>query len=861
MRRPPKWIDKLLDWYCDPMFSQEIKGDLHELHTKWSEKKGPVITRIYYLFNALLFLRLYNSKFKLSEMNSPFNASMIYFLKLSFRALLRHRVFNAVNIGGLAVCVAAGLVIFFHIQEELRFDTSFSNHDRIYRISTNQNWAKSCPSLGPELSQYFPELEEVGRFARYGGNVSIISNNDLQVSSSEIFQVDPSVLKIFDFDVLTGKSEGVLDRPYTVLLTMSMAQKLFGDSSPVGEKIRINGKQSFEVTGVIDDLPTDSHIRADLLISMATFYETIPLNWLENKGWMVTYTYALLNRSTNFEAFASKMPLFEKHFIPENSWRDRGDNFFEIMPLTDIHLRSDRVQEMRENSRMIYVYIFGSLAAIILMIASVNFVNISTAIGLKRSKEMGVRSVMGADRSSLIYQLLTDAVVSSFLACALGALLFVLVLPYYNTIANTHLLFTDILTLSNTVYLILFAAVLGIVSGLYPAFFVTKKLSVQDDVKGPLSVVRRILIIGQLALSLFIMISALSIHSQINFINEMELGFDKQQIITIKTYGAFRDRLDQNQKATKSKLLGVPGISKFGRVSTLVGDPLSQESFVLSNSPPETQLDNSVNMLWADEGFINTLNIELVRGRNFSPSQDTAVTFLINESLAKQLGGDVVGQMADWRGDNRGEIVGIVKDFHHYSLHSEIGPIVITYKPDWAEHILLKAASSNMSEIILTLDNTVNEMVPETMLLYGFVDDKLNALYGAENTILDVILTFSALAWIISCVGLLGIAGLEVQRRTKEIGIRKVLGANGGQVIQIISKPFTRMVIFAILIGLPTSYLLVEEWLASFSYRLNLSLDVFLIPCIMLALLTSFIVVFHSLRTIKANPAKVLKYE
>lgn len=866
-KRPPSWARSLVKWYSNPVYQQEILGDLDEMYQIWKEKRGAFAANVLYVWNVITFFRAYNSRF--SDYHAGLNqvTMLKHSIKLSLRNIRKYKVYSLGNILGLAIGISISLLIYMHIDHELSFEKAYPKHDRIFRVSSSNSWAQSPPSFAEELKSFFPEVEHVTRFAKYGGKASVIGTQEKQFISEGIFQADQSVIDVFDLKFLEGSGRGSLDNPYTVVITESVASKVFGNQNRVGEFLEINEeKRKFEVAGVIADFPDRSHIKAEVLVSMPTFYEQIPEDWTGSRGWMVMYTYALLDQQSSAVKFNERMSDFTAHYFSEEAAEEMSLNgqYFEIMPLTDIHLKSDRTGEMGPNSSITYIYIFGTLAIFIIIIASVNFINIFTTLAFKRVKEIGLRKIVGAQRRQLVFQLLTEACVTAFLAAALGLIFCLAFLPYYNTLIDLTVTSVQLLTTRNVMLITVLAVTLGLLSGVYPALLVTKEKLAESIVKNTnpkasISFFRKGLIVFQFALSLFILISTVVVNRQMDFIKKKDLGFDTDQLVTLKTYGNLGREIRKNHQSFVASLKQNSNIHEVSLASNVVGEPLSREYFRPADADPEVDY-GATHMLWADEGYLDVMGMELIEGRNFRVKTDTSIVFLVSEQIAKNWDQDVVGTMAQYR-EEKGVIVGIFKNVNHYSLHSEVAPLAICLKPSWAGNLLFKINGENPIETMEYIEDRLKEKSANAITQFSFVNDKLQKLYASENDMFLIFKAFSVLALIISCLGLLGIAAIEVQRRTKEVGIRKVLGASTNEILVLLSKKFSLMLGIAILVGVPISYLSSERWLSDYSYRIDLSAWEFVIPSVSLIAISMLVVSLHSIKVIRSNPTESLRSE
>lgn len=860
--QPPKWINRLLLWYCNPIYANEIAGDLEELFELWVQESGPRKARWRYAWNALLFIRMYNSRFGQNVKSMNLLTQLTHGLKISWRNLFRYRVFHVSNILGLAFGLGVSLLILIHVHHELRYEKHIPDHDHLYRISTHQEWAKSSVMLGEKLTEYFPDVTAVGRFSTYAPGTAILSADLKQTTAENVFQADSTVIDMFGFELLEGDRVNPLSRPNTVILSWRVSSRLFGSKSPIGRKIRINDRGSFEVTAVYRDLPETSHLQADVFLSMDTFYENLPTDLVINPGWMVMYTYVKTRPDVTLQSLVSRMPDFQRYYVPEEYWDEIGDTVFEVMPLADIHLNSDRIQEMGENSDLTYVIILSSLGIFVLIIAAVNFVNIFTAIGLRRTREVGVRKLVGAQRPMIVFQLLIESMLSGFLAAVLALLIAGLLIPWYNQAIGQSLTHWDLFQPLFLGALTGVALMIGMCSGLYPALMIASQDPMQsvarnEQPKATITYFRKGLIVLQFGISLFVCIGGVVISQQMTFIDQQGLGYDRDHLINIRTYGDLREKLGQNSTAVKHEMRAIAGVHEVGRISHLVGEPLSIESFVITDR--EEPLESGVNMLWGDETFLSVMGISLVSGEHFH-AMDSGVAFIINETLFDQIGPDAIGRMASWRGE-RGPIVGVMEDYHHYSLKSLVEPTVLTYRPEWAGQWLVRLDQQQSSDTFTELESLVKDTTPGAYFLSGFIDQRVKQLYRADQNMLQMVQILTFLALLISSVGLLGMASVEIQRRTKEISIRQVLGASPMKVLRMLMSQFVLMIAFALCVAVPASIWFGKSWLANFTLQIDLHPMLFIVPILLIFLIIAGIVVSQAYPVMRRNPGNVLRKE
>ncbi len=797
-----------------------------------------------------------------------------YFL-ISLRHIIRQRSNSFINLAGLAMGITVSLFIVLYIQSELSFEKDYDHYRNIYRLASS-NWAKSSPPASEAIKDYFPEIKESGRVAlfRGGRNIAVIDDNHFPINNG--YYADQSILNIFDRKLLSGNLEGLLERPYTLVLTEKVAKTLFGDKDPVGEAIKfafgeLQNAREYEITGVIQDFPEKSHVKIEYLISMSTFYEDHPDGWTGSRTWKVMYTYLLFDNDRDYSNVDSKIRDFQydhqlNEFYTKEDLIARGD-FFELHPIKDIHLKSHREQEMGPNSHIRYIYIFGALAILIIIVASANFINIFVTQALKRSKEVGIRKVTGAYRSQLINQFLLEAFLYTLLSTFIALILCSLALPLFNELANQNFTFRDLLRKEHL--LIISVLIIGVtfISGGYPAIFISG-FKIVDSIKinqipqSSLSNSRKVLLILQFIIAIFMISSTLIISNQLKYFRNKDLGFDKEQIVAIYTYGDFRSVFQQRREYIYNEFKKHPGIIETGATTSLIGNIASIE-FLLPDGMEYENNDDFMRFSRSDEGFIPTLGIELLEGRNFRPVTDSAGAFIVNEKVVEMLGlENPVGTIAtnDFF-QHKGPIVGVMKDFNFASLHNEIEPLVISYRPAWSGVIVVKLTGDHTKEAIAHMESIIKDIAPGSIFNYGFLGEHLNNLYLSEDKMSKIFKVFSFLAILISCMGLYGLAAYSAELRTKEIGIRKAFGASVSRILILLSKVYITLISIAFIIAIPISNYFVTEWLKNFAYQTQPNWWTFGIAGIAVGLIALLAVAGKSIQAARNNPAKSLRSE
>lgn len=660
------------------------------------------------------------------------------YLRVAFRNILKQKGYNILNTIGLATGMAAGLIIALHIREELSFDRHFDDHENIYRMHFD-GWAKSSPPLAIEMENAFPDIEGIARLAFHGTRVvNTDENNPGEVIG---YFADSSIFKVFNFKIVEGDAKQAFAVENTAVLTNSIARRYFGSSGAVGKILKLDNGQQLTVTAVIEDLAANSHLHFDYLVSMPTFYENTPKDWAGNRGWMVMYTYVKFKSKGQFESTLAAMPGFIGKFY--EGWDDRDElvrkQSLKFMPLADIHLHSNLEQEMRANSNILYVYVFIVVEFLILLIASANFMSLFTTQAIKRMKEVGMRKILGAKRIQLMSQFFGEVILLALISLTLAILIYQLVLPFYNSISGKSLGVWEVFQKENLVTLGLIMIITIVVSGLYPAVFISR-FKAGSFIRGnslPTSMpqlVRSSLIVFQFTVSVTLIAATIFVRQQMNLIQNKELGFDKDQVINIKMYGGLWDRAVNDADVFKTELLKNPNILAVAKSSRLIGDDLSVEGVIPEGKEAQEDSYPSVRVLNADEDYLKVLNVSLVDGRHFSKDFNDSASFIINEEAARVLGltNPVGKRLTNLTINLTGPVVGVVQDYHFTSLHNKIEPLIIQYKPDWTNHLWVKMRAGKTQETLEYVEKTIKTLAPNSLFAYTFLDNRLDLLYKSE---------------------------------------------------------------------------------------------------------------------------------
>jgi putative ABC transport system permease protein len=798
-------------------------------------------------------------------------------MKIAWRILRKQRLYSLLNITGLGVSLACLLLILFHVKGELSYEDGFPKADRIYRVQTDsqygtttRQWAASAPAMGPELERAFPEIEATARLTVMGPQILVYRPDEGPARRFEErsgFVADASALSMFDLEFAKGDPATALENPAATVLTSSFARKYFGDEDPIGKTL-IDETQGepLQVTGVIRDIPGNTHLKFDFLVSMPTFvaWTGYGPEILNHRTWKVMYTYVLLRPGLNLDGFDARSAAFMKDFHAENPSRIES---VRLQPIRRIHLYSKLEGEPGPNGDVIYVLVFSGAALLILLIAVVNFVNLATAQSFKRSKEIGVRKVVGARRGQLVRQHLGEAALLTGMSAVLALLVLNFALPFYNGISGTSVSFRDVLTPPNAGFLVLLLVLLTFLAGLYPAIFASgfKPIGAIRSPRTPRSstvLLRKGLVVFQFVISVFLIFSTVTMSRQLTFFHRVDLGFDKDNLIAVKLYGDFRESALRESRALKEEIRRHSGVTGVALTSSLFGTPFSNERLTPVGTPDKNALP-MLRFIRVDEDFVRTAGLTVVRGRDFDAGPGRKSAYIISESTAAVLGLDEplgVECLSDVH-DGQAPIVGVIRDFHFASLHSPVEPLVLEYLPAAANYLLVKARADRVPEVLEFLKSKALEVSPDSLFTYRFANEVFEGNYRAEERSFDLFKVFSAVALLVACLGLFGLAVYSAESRVKEIGIRKTLGASVPSLSLLLSGSFLRWVLLANAIALPAAYLAMSRWLRNFAFHTDLPAWTFVLAGSVVLFFALVTVGYQALKSARENPVESLRYE
>ncbi len=793
------------------------------------------------------------------------------YLKSAFRNIKKFKSYSFINIFGLAIGMACCILIVLFVQDELSYDRYHEKADRIYRLvdgfdvegGLSRYYALSSAPFAPALKREFPEVEDAVRI--FPGRRRMVEYEDKRFYEDHLFFSDASLFNVFSFPLIKGDPEKALESPQTIVISEEIASKYFGTDEPVNKTLKVNN-QDFFVTGVMEDMPENSHFHADMFASLKTL-EQIPSvqeRYFESWARHEFYTYLLLQDGFPAENLEAKLPGFiEQHAAAQIKSTLGGRLYSRLQPLRSIHLYSHLQAELSPNGDIKYVTIFSIIAFFILMIACVNFVNLATARSSNRSREVGLRKVVGATRNQIITQFLSESLLFTVFALGLSLILVKAALPFFNSLTGKGIglnFFTNLILLGGLFFILIFV---GVVSGSYPAFFISRfqpvsVLRQNKKIGSRSSFFRKGLVVFQFSVSIILIVSTVVVLNQLDFLRNRKLGFDKEHVVVIPIRS---HQIRTRSEAIKAELMENPNIVSATVTIGVPGGVVAGDAIKLVTEEGEKTL--SLNMIYTDHDYIKTMGMEIIKGRDFSKQMNTDTTqaFIINEAAVRKLElEDPLKTRFAWD-DKKGRVIGVVKDFQFQSLRNEINPLVIHIWPQNTFVFAVRVRPDNIDQTLNFLKNKWRELDPAHPFDYSFMDDTFDQIYRSEEKLSQIFSTFSFLAIFIACLGLLGLAIFMVETRTKEIGIRKVLGASAKNIFWLLSKEFELLVLFANFIAWPLSYLLMRKWLQNFAYQISIKPWIFIISAAAALSVAVITVSFQALKAATTDPVKTLRYE
>lgn len=794
------------------------------------------------------------------------------YLLLAWRNFRKHQSFTLINIAGLAVGIACFVLIMLYVQYELSFDRYHANADHIYRVVAQQpgnvflgtdHFAVTPAILASTLKQEFPEVLEATTLDDY--NNVLITVDEQSYYENNVVVADSAIFKIFSFPLVLGDPQTALREPFTIVLNETLARKYFGNANPLGRVLRYQDRHDLKVSGVMRDVPKNSHFGAHMLLSFATEVATsTDKNRFTTWGNNSYYAYFLARPDFDATAFNEKLKALVKKYHTED-WRDEGEpHRYYVQRLQDIHLYSHINFDLGTNSDIRYIYLLSGLAVIIVLAACINYMNLTTARSTMRAKEVGMRKVVGASRMQLLKQFLGESLLLTFIAALIALLMAELFLPTFSDLVTRELRFDLLLQGSSFVALCGAILLVGVIAGSYPALVLTafepvKVLKGEVKDNSGKAYLRNALVIFQFAASVGLILCTATVERQLDYIRNKKLGYNREQVLVLR----LRDREARKRfHLIKNDLLANPSFvsaTVSGHLPTNIGSSSGLE-WAKHMGVPELQAYNTP----VDYDYLNVFEIELVEGRNFSRAfaTDSTQAYIINEELRDLLGWESAVGKPFGNGDNAdGQVIGVMKNFHMHSLRLKIEPLFLRLGSNWGSTLSARIRAENVSAAIAHAETVWKKYSTKYPFEYSFLDDEFNRMYKAEEKLSAIFGYFTGLAIFIACLGLLGLASFAAERRTKEIGIRKVLGASLGQLLLLLSRDFMKPVLMANVLAWPVVWYAMQKWLQGFAYRTDMGWNIFVLTALLSLTLALLTVSVKTLKAATSNPVEALRYE
>ncbi len=865
--QPPKLADRFLKFFCSSTYLEEVQGDLHEWYKIRVGQKGSVRAKLLYYYDVITYIRGFRLK-RIKEMEQNNNMLLLNYLKVAARQFKKNFWYSSLNAFGLTIGILSSLLISLYILDELSFDRFHADHENIYRLINHnpKSGDKSQSTPSPWKVNMGSDFPEIKAHTRLGQDVVLVKQEDQNFLENDFYWADENFMSFFSFEVLQGDRETMLTEPNSIVLTASKAMRYFNRLDVVGEQLPIkvyDGNKDFlmKVTGVIADIPTNSHLQFDFLGSMPTTREMYGkfdnwwgLNWLSS--------YAKLESASDLETVKAKVPGFFDKYQREGASETNGIIF---QPLADVRLNSNDIHGKAEKGNKDYIYLFGFVALMILLAASINYINLTTAKSSLRGKEVGMRKVFGGTRRQVARQFFIECGFQVAIALTLAMGLAMLVLPLFNEVVGKEMLPKDLFQAPVLAVLGLMFIIIFLLSGIYPALVMNRFRPV-DVIRGNMlgalgskSWVRKVQVLVQFCIAAFLISSTLIVLNQMRHIDQFDKGFNASQLISIPV-----DDRGMQEKLTviKERMRQIDGVHHI----SASGESLpSQMNYTLSFSweGKTTQENNLIHLVAIDYDYLETIEASLLFGRNLSKQivSDSTVVCLINESAFKKTGWESLdGQKIDLDNDSR-VVAGVIENFHYNSLHSTVAPTAYVLIPPGSraspDNLIIRLNTEQVTSALDQIDQIWREYSDQP-LDFSFVDQSFANLYGDERKFVQVVLGFSVIGIFLTVLGLIGLVSFMAERHSREISIRKVLGATIGEVLARFSSQFVVIFIVAMAVALPLSYLAMQEWLQGFAFPVDISWTVFLSAAVISIFITLLSVGSQSLKVASSNPTKYL---
>jgi putative ABC transport system permease protein len=877
---PPKWPLRLLRFFVKEEYVEEIEGDMEEIFFNNVEQSSLAKARRVYTVEMLKLLR--PTLLKNFKTIPTFNQYAMYrnYFKIAWRNLVKKKAYSFINIFGLGLGIACCVLIFMFVQDELSYDNYHTKRDRIYRIihgesttskpgegSSNPYWVWGNAPIGPALKSDFPEIEKVVQFS--GRADILLTHEDKAYQEDGVFFMDSTAFDVFSWTLLKGNPKTALAAPFSMVITESTARKYFGDEDPIGKILKgtespgRSNRGDYTVTGIMADVPANSHFRFNALLSLSTFRNSLP-DIFTAWGYVDFYTYFLVGEQFDEAAFKKKIPAF----LVRHKESPESRYLIDIEPLKDVYLRTTAERQPGETGSLPNIYVFSIIGLFILGIAMINFMNLSTARSMERGKEVGIRKSIGADRGSLVSQFLGESLMIVLLSTLIAVFIVLLALPYMAALTGKELNLERFLTWQTISWFIAVMFVVGLAAGSYPAFVLSgfnPVMILKGKIRSSAGGInlRRALVVFQFTLSIALIAGTIIVYFQMNHVLDKDLGFDKEQMLVLD-YNYDGD-VNTKSELLKAQLERNPSILSVGFSRSVPGSYYPHAGTEIETRDGKMEMMGQP-IFQVGMDFVTHFDLKLVAGRNYSREYPTDSTqaMIVNEAAARQYGyknpAEVVGKkFAQW--GRSGVVIGVVKDFNYASLHRNIEPLTMPLVPYACRYLSLKIKSQNIEETIKSVGEVWKQLAPHRPFLYSFLDDDFNRQYQSDLMFKRLFTTFSCLAIFIACLGLLGLATYTAEQRTKELGIRKVLGADIQNIVGLLSKDFIILVVISIVIATPVSWYAMGQWLEGFAYRMEISLWIFVLAGFMALSIAVLTISYQAIKSAVMNPVSSLRSE
>ncbi len=874
---PPRWANRFLEWYCANHLVDEIQGDLQEAHFYRQKEHGPTKAGLWFVWDVIRFFR--PSSFSKYQINSNQLKMFKDHIKLGFRVFRRNKVYSSINLSGLVLGIACCLLISLHVIGELSYDDF--HPENTYRVvmdmyKKNELSARSTPvypAVGITLKEDLPEVEEFTRILPFGGGVYSVETEDGQLirfNEDKGVYADQNFFRMFGFELIKGNVDEVLSKPDQIVLSESAAKRYFGENDPIGKNISFRGEQTLLVTGVMQDYPKNSHLQFDMIISLRSYdrFDDWPQNWT----WYDFYTYIRVDKQTDITLLSEKLDGFLLEKKKEINERFSSREHLWLQHVPDIHLYSEGMSwDMGENGGSAQVYFLSAIAFLILIIAWVNFINLSTARAVKRSKEVGIRKVVGVEKKQLIIQFLTEAFLYNFFGVVIAIGVVLIAIPFISNAIDLSI--DPFLLLSKKILIGILVLIFGgsLLSGLYPAFVLTsfKPVSV---LKGSFYSrktsfgFRQLLVIFQFTVSIILILGTILVVKQLRFMQNQSLGLNVDQTLVLRGPSSSRgdNDLANRQEIFRNQLEQNSEIKAFTTSSNIPGEENFWISGFATNKSEGALL--SCYIISVDDDFFEQYEIDLVAGRYMSKDLQTDTASVVLNREAVRLFGfssaeEAIGESLNPGRRRQWKIVGVVENYHQATLREDLDPMAFFHNSNANNFLSLKLNTDNYPRVISAIEDQWDEIYPDNPFDFFFLDEFFNRQYKSDIQFNAVFVSFAGLAIFVACLGLFGLVSFTVEQARKEIGIRKVLGASVSKIMLLLAKDYAKLIIGAMIIAFPLSFWLMTKWLEDFAYQTTIGVGIFIFGGFFVIIIALLTVSVKSLNVSKTNPAVTLREE